>query len=228
MKTRYILIISLILTGIPLNTFTQEDKTKGFGLAIKASPNGLGADAVVAVHPKVTLRLGYEQLGLNRDFTFSEENIDYAANIDFRTGSASLLLDFYLAKYVFLTAGAGWNRFHAEINGHASKPLQFGDIQIPADRIGVFEFLIDPSLPVSPYAGIGFGRTLGSEKRLGIAFELGGFYQGTPDITIFSDGMLSPTSDPDHGHEARLEKQINQYLIYPVIRFNVSYKLIRF
>lgn len=218
----------MLLAGCAIGTHAQDEPVKGFGLAIKASTNGLGADAVLNFHKKLTLRLGYEQLGLNHDFSFTEENIDYIANVDFKTGSASLLLDFYLAKYVFLTVGAGWNLFHADINGHASKPLDFGDIQIPSEKIGVFRFLINPSLPVSPYAGIGVGRTLGSEKRLGFAFELGGFYQGTPDITIYSDGMLSPTSDPDHGHEARLEKQINQYYIYPVVRFNLSYKILRF
>jgi opacity protein-like surface antigen len=228
MKTRY-LFFFFLLFAIGTGTIpAQDEQNKGFGLAVKASTNGLGGDAVLQVTKKLTIRLGYEQLGITREVPFTEENIDYIANVDFRTGSASLLLDFYLAKYVFLTAGLGWNRFHADINGHASNPLQFGDIQIPAEKIGIFRFMVDPSLPISPYAGIGFGRTLGSEKRLGFAFELGGFYQGTPDITVFADGMLSPTSNPDHGHEARLEKQINQYMVYPVLRLNLSYKLIRF
>ncbi len=218
----------LFIYGFSSPSSGQENASKGFGLALKASTNGLGADAVVDFHRGMTLRLGYETLAINRDVNFTESEVDYSANMDLTTGSASVLVDFYLIKHLFITAGIGWNLFHAEIDGHATSPMPFGDINIPADKIGVFNFQVDPSLHISPYAGIGLGRTLALDKRLGFAFELGGFYQGAPDITIASTGMLSPTSNPEHGQESRLEKQINQYTVYPVIKLSLSYKLVRF
>jgi len=176
----------------------------------------------------MSLRLGYEQLNLNRDFTFEEESVDYDATANYKTGTFSLLLNYNLFKYLFVSAGAGWNMFDAVIDGKAADYLQFGDIQIPKEKIGTFNFQINPTVKISPYAGIGFGHTLGVNKKVGFAFELGGYYQGSPDITIASTGLLSPTSNPDQQHEARLEKQISQYTIYPVLKLSLSYRIASF
>jgi hypothetical protein len=69
---------------------------------------------------------------------------------------------------------------------------------------------------------------LGLKNKVGFAFELGGFYQGSPEITITSNGLLSPTSNPDQQQAERLEEQISQYNIYPVLKFSLSYKIVGF
>ncbi|MCX6227311.1 MAG: hypothetical protein NTV01_21625 [Bacteroidia bacterium] len=229
MKTRKIfaLIFLVILFGQP-DLLAQKAFSPGIGLALKASTNGLGVDAVYNFFDKMSVRLGFERLGLKTNFPFTEESVDYTANVIFKTGSISLLYSYHVADNVFFTAGAGWNLFRTKIGGHATSNMQFGDIQIPKERIGTFNYQIDPSWKVSPYLGVGFGRTLGTEKKVAYAFELGGFYQGAPDISIKSDGLLSPTSNPDQKHEIKLEKQINQYSIYPVLKFSLSYKIVSF
>ena len=229
MKTFKLLILSFLvsLSGLP-DLPAQETFSPGVGVAIKASTNGLGADAVYNFNKKMSIRLGFEKLGFKTDFNFDEQNVTYAANVHYKTGSISLLFDYYLADHIFLSAGAGWNLFRTIVDGKAASYLQFGDIRIPQEDIGTFNFQVDPSLKVSPYLGIGFGRTLGLKKKVGAAFELGGFYQGPPDITIRSSGLLSPTSNPDHKQDVRLEKQINQYRIYPVLKVSLSYKIVSF
>lgn len=202
----------------------QTEFTQGIGIALKTSTNGVGGDVVYNFHKRLSLRLGYEQLALNHDFTFEEESVEYAANVDYKTGSLSLLLDYYIVPHIFVTGGAGVNMFHTVFDGKAASPYQFGDIQISQDKIGTFNFQIDPSAKISPYLGIGFGRTLGLKKKVGFAFELGGFYQGPPKLTIAATGLLSPTSNPDQQHAQRLEKQIDQYSIYPVLKFSLSYR----
>ena len=222
-----IFLISMIgLSG--LSAQTEAVSSKGIGVALKSSTNGLGGDVVYNFHKRMSIRLGYEQLHLKTNFSFDEESVNYDADASYTAGSLSLLFDYYLLKHIFLSAGAGWNMFHTEIDGKAAGPLQYGDIQISKEKIGGFNFQIDPSLPISPYVGIGFGRTLGLKHKLAFAFEAGGFYQGPPDISIASTGLLSPTSNPDQGHEARLEKQISQYSIYPVLKFSLSYKIVGF
>ncbi|MFA5816978.1 MAG: hypothetical protein WC865_15330 [Bacteroidales bacterium] len=235
MKTLKLVFLSFLVSifGLPDLTAQTADSAQtafssGIGLAIKASTNGLGGDAVYNFHKRMSIRLGFEQLGAKTDFIFEENAVTYAANVSFKTGSISLLFDYYLADHVFLSAGAGWNLFHAAIDGEAISFLQFGDIRIPKEKIGTFNFQVDPSLKISPYAGIGFGRTLGLKKKVGFAFELGGFYQGSPDITIISSGLLSPTSNPDQQQAEKLERQINQYSIYPVVKLSLSYKIVSF
>ena len=227
MKTLKLVILGFLISALGfMDAAAQTAFSPGVGIALKASTNGLGGDVAYNFHKRMCFRLGFEKLGVKTDFNFTEETVDYNAKVDFQTGSISLLFDFYLANHVFLSAGAGWNLFNAVVDGVAISVLQFGDIQIAKDKIGTFNFQIDPSLQLSPYLGIGFGRTLGLKKKVGCAFELGGFYQGSPDISIQSTGLLMPTSNPDHKQAARLEKQINQYSIYPVLRLSVSYKIV--
>lgn len=228
----YVVLISSIffMFFVSLNCWAQNNDFSGkeIGLALKASTNGFGGDVVFNFHKRMDVRLGYEQLHFKTTFSFSEKSVEYDADTDYKTGSLSLLFDYHLAKHVFLTAGVGYNMFHGVVDGKATSDLEYGDIMISKDKIGTFEFQIDPSMKISPYLGIGFGRTLGLAKRVGFAIEIGGYYQGSPDLTITSTGLLSPTSNPDQQQEARLEKQVSQYTVYPVMKFSLSYKLAKF
>jgi hypothetical protein len=223
MKTSgfFFLAMLLLAAGQP----GLQAQAPGFGLAVKASTNGLGADAIFNFHPKMGVRLGFERLSLKTDFIFQEDAVDYATNLKFKTGSVSLLFDYYLTEKIFVSAGAGYNLFNVQLDGEAADVLQFGDIQIPKEKIGTFDIAVNPSLKISPYGGIGFGRTLGLKKKVGFAFEMGGFFQGSPDVTINSSGLLSPTSNPDQQQDVKLEKQVSQYKIYPVMKLSVSYRI---
>ena len=224
-----ILFIAVVLTSsINMKVRAQEDFTKAFGVALKASTNGIGGDFVFNFHKRMSLRLGYEGLSYSTTYNFTEQDISYDALIDFKTGSTSLLFDFYLSRGIFLTAGAGVNAFHVDVDGEAASTFPFGDIEISQDMIGDFNIQVDPGNKISPYIGIGFGRTLGLNKNLAAAFEIGGIYQGPIDLTINSTGLLSPTSNPDHGQEQKLEHQIDQYKWWPVLKLSISYRIVNF
>jgi len=227
-KILKLIVLATIFSTLNVRAQVDDLSAKGVGIALKSSTNGIGGDVVFNFHPRMNVRLGYEKLHLKTDFTFTEEKVDYDATANYSAGSLSLLFDYYLWKHLFLCAGAGWNMFQGTVDGKAASGLQYGDIQIPKEKIGTFDFQIDPSLKISPYFGIGFGRTLGLKKKVAFAFEIGGYYQGSPDLTIASTGLLSPTSNPDQQHEARLEKQISQYSVYPVLKFSLSYKIAKF
>ncbi len=236
MKTNKFLLLALLLGTFagPALKAQSEPVAKqaewtfkpGIGVGLKASTNGLGGDVIYNFHKRMALRLGFETMGCGTNVPFEEQGSNYSADVKVKTGSISLLYDFYVLNHVFLTAGAGYNLFQVKADGHATSSLKFGDIQIPPESIGTFNFLVDPSMKISPYLGLGFGRTLGLKKKLGFAFELGGFYMGSPAISIITDGLLAPTSNPDQGQAARLEKQISQYNIYPVMKISLSYKIL--
>ncbi|MDD4644992.1 MAG: hypothetical protein PHY99_03290 [Bacteroidales bacterium] len=229
MKTLKVLILSTLVCFLALPDLSaQKTISNGVGLAVKASTNGIGIDAVYGFYKNMHVRLGFEKLGFNKDFSFDQDEVTYDATADFKTGSISLLFDYQIARSFFVTAGAGWNLFNVDVDGKAASSLQFGDVMVSPDKIGTFCFVADPSLKVSPYLGIGFGRTLGSLKNLACAFEIGGFYQGSTDLTITADGLLSPTANPDQKQAEKLEGQISQYNIYPVLKFSISYKIVNF
>ncbi len=224
---KYFTLFSFAIFLFSLNGQAQQSKySPGIGIGLKSSTNGLGADLIYNISPQIGVRLGFEKIGFSKRIEFNEQGISYNADIAFSVGSISLLADFYLGKYVFISAGAGYNLFHLQFDGEAGSSLSFGDIEITKEMIGDFSMQIDPSLKVSPYVGLGFGRTLGFDKRVGFAFEIGTFYQGAPDLTIESTGLLSPTSNPNHGQEILLEHAIRRYTMYPVMKLSLSFKIL--
>jgi hypothetical protein len=217
-----------LLTLVLLTTMTLSAQNMSVGLALKGSTMGLGGDVVFQFHERMTARLGYDALGYSRTITFEEQDIEYNADLSVKTGSITALYDFYLAKSIFVSAGFGLNNFNINAVGAAASDLPYGDVTIPADKIGNFEFNIVPSMKISPYLGLGFGRTLGKESKVGFAFELGTYYMGSPDVSVTSSGLIAPTSNPAFGQEALFERQFSQYNMYPVMKFSLSYKIASF
>jgi opacity protein-like surface antigen len=225
---KYGIILIMFLLIIGFSTIKSIAQKKSIGVAIKGSTMGVGGDLIFRFHERMTARLGFDMVGLTRSFTFEEQDVTYNATANIKSGSITALYDFYLAKSIFVSAGLGLNNFKIKATGAAGTGLPFGDIIIPAEKVGNFEFDLKPSMRFSPYLGIGFGKTLGKDKNFGFAFELGTFYQGSPDLTITTSGLISPTSNPDQGQEALLEGQISQYYLYPVLKLSLSYKIFNF
>jgi hypothetical protein len=216
----------VILTVFFVTSINAQDM--GLGLALKASTMGVGGDIALGINKSMDVRLGFDMMGYSLDVPFKESGIDYDAKASVTTGSITALFDYYISKSFFVAGGLGYNLFNVGVNGNAVSDLPWGDISINKDKIGDFVFDIYPGTKISPYLGLGFGRALGSEKNFAFAFELGTYYQGSPDISIESTGLLAPTSDPNLGQEKRLEGQINQYYLYPVLKLSLSYRIVKF
>ena len=199
---------------------------RNLGVALKGSTMGYGGDAVFQFNKRMTARLGYDNLKMNFPFDFEESDISYSANADVKTGSLTALYDYYLARNVFVSTGVALNNFDFNTNGAPTEDMPWGDITIPADKIGTFEYDVRPSWRLSPYLGVGFGRTISADKLVAFCVELGAFYQGSPDIAIKSTGLLSPTSNPERGQAALLESQLSQYYLYPYLKFSLSFNIL--
>lgn len=127
---------------------------------------------------------------------------------------------------IFATAGLGYNLFNVDILGTPESDYQYEDITIPKADMGQFQFSIGPGMKLSPYAGIGFGKPLNREKRLSMAFEIGTFIQGSPTVSIQSDGIIAPTSAPEHNQAQIIENQIKQYTLYPILKLSISVRIL--
>lgn len=217
-------LLILFLLALGLSSSTAQDKS--IGLALKSSTMGLGGDVVFRFHEKMTARIGYDALNFNYPVSINESDIEFAANLNLKAGTISALYDYYLLKGLFVTAGIAINNFGIYATGNAESGMPFGDITVPKEKVGSFDISIEPSMKISPYLGLGFGKTLG--KKLGFAFELGTFYQGSPDFTLITDGLIAPTSNPDLGQEQLLESQFSQYYLYPVLKLSLSYNIYSF
>jgi hypothetical protein len=164
-------------------------------------------------------------LNFSYDYSFEESDVEYAANMDYKTGGIFLLGDLNYTRNLYFSAGVVFNNFNPVMTGYAVSDIQYGDITIPAEMVGNFKFTLTPELQVSPYASLGFRTFFGKQKRVNFGTEVGCYYIGAPQIDIEASGLIAPTADPAHGQKEKLENQVSQYKFYPVLKFNLGIKL---
>lgn len=209
-----------------------SDKGEGghstrLALGATLSTAGPGLNLSLEAGRSVVVRIGFEQVAFNIPFSFEENEIDYSADLDYKAGSLSLMADWHYYRSLFVTLGAGYNLFHPVVNGVAGSDWQYGDITIPASEMGNFQFEVQPSLRLSPYAGLGIGRKFSKNGRVAFSMDAGVFYQGPPRIGIKATGLLAPTADESHGQRAYLENQLSGWRYYPIVRFALSYVIFK-
>ncbi len=229
-KVNAVLLALLLFLGTKTAVCAQENSSEeinqyGFFAGGQAATSGFGLNIRYIFNQRITLKSGIETLHFNKNFDFDENDISYLANFNYKTGGFFLVADYFYARNFYVSAGAAMNALNPRINGAAVSEMQYGDIQIPASKVGDFRFGIEPSYKLSPYGGIGFRKFLGAKKRVTWNLETGLYYIGAPQISIEASGLLAPTADPAHGQKKYLENQIKSYKFYPVLKFNVAVKI---
>lgn len=220
------LVMSMVVLAQEENvTPVESENFKGLYVGATISTNGWGGEVKYLFNKRFTVKSGYEAIKLKYDFSFDENDIDYDASMDFKTGGIYLLGDFNYTRNLYISAGALFNKFQPEISGYAVSGFQYGDINIPAEMVGEFTFTIEPGLSVSPYASLGARAFFGKQKRVVLNTEIGCYYMGPPNIEIEASGLIAPTADPAHGQKERLEEQIEQFKFYPVLKLTLAVKL---
>lgn len=110
-----------------------------------------------------------------------------------------------LAKYQDLAGKAG---------------IEIGDYTIPVDQNGNVSGGIKVS-SFRPYIGLGFGRIVPKNKRVGFLFELGVQVHGTPEVYTDYGKLGDLLEEADNEFSDILDK-IN---VYPVLRFRLCGKI---
>lgn len=220
-KMKYITTLLLLLS---INVFSQD---KVIGISVKNSNMGIGSDFIFQFHKRMSARVGFDHFAYNKTQIIEQSDVTYDGNAFIRLGSITALYDYFILPSIHFTAGFAYNRMNINFTGEAASNYSLGELEIPAEKIGRFEFDLKPGLQISPYLGIGFGKTLGP-KLIGFKFEVGTYYHGKPDIKIIATGLTSPTSNPAHEQEKLMESQIDQYVLFPIIRGSISFKIAKF
>lgn len=226
----FITAVFLNVATIHAQEFVQEHKftseNSGLYAGGQASTNGFGLQAGYILNKKFTFRTGFETLNLKYNFDFDENDISYNADLNFKTGGIFILADYYYTSRLYISLGGILNSFNPKIDGKAVSDMKYGDISIPAEDVGEFSFNIDPKLKMAPYVIAGFRQFIGKKERVVYNFETGFYYMNGPKLKIEATGLLSPTADPAHGQVKYLENQFSNYKVYPILKFNLAYKLL--
>lgn len=155
--------------------------------------------------------------------------------------SGEVLLNIYPFKRssFFITGGAvfGGDKI-IKVKGHSDELADYmqyltnngNNISLPGIEIGDYIIPVDKNGNISggikvssfrPYLGLGFGRIVPKNKRLGFLFELGVQLHGTPEVyTDYGNlGNLLEVADND------FSEIIDKINVYPVLRFRLCGKL---
>ena len=186
-------------------------------LGVRAGSLGLGLEFSYPISGSLGVRLNADAYNYSR--TFNQDSIDYDGKATLKT--ASLLIDWYpFANNFRISAGPLYNgnklglstpNTNLTVNGNPYQAQLDGQVD--------FKKYV-------PYAGIGYGRPIGS--GLSVTFDLGVVFQGTPTATL--NGTCSPapactaTFQSDlKAQEASLNDAIKNFRYYPVVALGLAY-----
>ncbi len=186
-----------------------------FGVGVKAGTLGIGVEGTWRPLPYFDLRAGANQYDYSDNGIYSGVNYDAEINLDnyYLTGN----LRFPLSPFR-LTGGvySNGNEFNA-ISGDNGAIIIIGGDPYPADAVGTVsaKAAFDST---SPYVGVGFDFTV--LGKVGMNVDFGVLWQGSPQVGIATDGLL--TGDPTfeaslEAERAELEDELSDYKLWPVV-----------
>jgi hypothetical protein len=220
---------------------SAKEKSSGdsgwFGIGVKTSFLGIGAEVATRVTHHSNARAGFNILGYSR--SFSEDGINYNGHLTFRTVEAHYDIypwagNFHISPGVLAYMGN-------PVTGNAIVPgnhrftlggQTYSDPSAPVTASGKMNFN-----QVSPTATVGWGNLVRRNKRFSIPVELGAAFQGSPKTTLNLTGNICnvpgsscvSTSDPTVqsnivAEQTKINKSLSAFKVYPIISVGFGYK----
>jgi hypothetical protein len=195
---------------------------------VRAGTAGVGVDLVHRLSDRAHLRLAAGTVGF--DGTISTDRLDYDAEADVTT--AFLLLDWYPGSGRFrVSVGGGWNDSEVKVTSRldALLPLDPNDLRLFASfgsAVGTAR-----GNELVPVVLLGWGNPFRG-GRWNLSFEVGAFYQGSPDVELGVRTEVPIDQIPGGraaleaaiaDEERDLESELEDYTVIPVVSLSLTY-----
>jgi hypothetical protein len=212
MKT---LSLRLAVLAVALTASGSALADHNFGVGVKAGTLGIGVEGTWRPLPYIDFRAGANQYDYTDNGIYGGVNYDAEINLDnyYLTGN----LRFPLSPFR-LTGGlySNGNEFNA-LSGDNGAIIFIGGDPYPADAVGRVSAKgsFDDT---SPYLGVGFDFTV--LGKVGMNLDFGVLWQGSPQVSIGTDGLLNgdPTFEASlEAERVELENELSDYKIWPVV-----------
>lgn len=185
-------------------------------IGMRVGSLGLGVEVSYPLSQRFSLRINADGYSYSR--TFNQNGIDYDGKATLRT--ASLQADWYpFANNFRISAGPMYNGNKLDLTGPPGTVTVNGNTY-QATLEGQVEFK-----KYVPYAGIGYGRPIGT--GLSLTMDFGMMFQGTPKATL--TGTCSPPAACTNfqsdlaAQEASMNDAIKNFRYYPVVSLGLAY-----
>lgn len=194
-----------------------------------AGTAGFGAEVTYGVAKDFNLRGTLR--GLDYDYDFNEDNIDYEGNLKLRNGGVTV--DWFPFSGSFrLSAGAMYNG--NEVKAKA-KPNTLPATYTINDIDYVIDGQVDASIDwrkFAPYVGIGWGNAVGKGSNWRVSFDLGVMFTGEPNTDLTATGTVNGipvVNDAQFQSDLAAERnslndEIKDAKFWPVVQLGLHYK----
>ena len=180
---------------------------------------GVGVTLTGRISKRFDLRLNGSYLGYTYDVNKLSKDLQGDARL--KVGGIGSCLDFYVFRFLYLTAGISYNLTAINVNAQDAKSVSVGDIVLEPKDIGLLFAKITPGYKIEPY--FGGGLNFRRRKKLNYGIEFGLYLIGPPKVNLLATGMLEPSASK--AQEQIIEKNIAPLIYYPNISFRISYRL---
>jgi hypothetical protein len=148
-----------------------------FSVGVRASTLGIAVDAGYRLNSRLALRAGINKFSFTRDEEI--EGIEYMLKPDL--SSFSGLVDFYpFGGVLHLTGGLIANNNSASAVALNTGTIEIGDESYTPSEVQELRGDLEWSKSTAPYLGFG----LNSGGRVGLVFEAGVAFSGTPTVRL--------------------------------------------
>jgi hypothetical protein len=243
-KYKKLIVVGCCMIALGAGSCTAQSESaapfSAVGIAAKVSLLGGGIEAAVPVIHGINLRGGFNEFGYDR--TFHKDGIDYAGQLQFRSGEAHI--DWFPFRGSFhLSPGAlFYNANQISANASVAGNQSF--------TLNSTSYTSDPANPVvgtgrigfnktGPMLTLGFGNLVAKHHRFTVPFEIGAIYTGAPAMTLNLAGSAcnpngqncSPIASTPSiqanvlAESNKINKDMSAFKFYPVLSIGFGVKL---
>jgi hypothetical protein len=213
---------------------TTENPKSGWAIVPEISTLGLGGSIVRKISPQLNARVGINAFG----FGFDLEDTDATYEADLNLFNVSTLADLHPFNSSGFRLSGGLIFGNNSIEGTATptsvngvESITIGGNTFTADQLGSVDAEVDVTSNVAPYLGIGGGNAVGEGKGLGLWWNLGVMFGGSPDVTVtpnvadnVPDDVREEIEAAAEEEEQEIKDEINFADFYPVASLGLSYQ----
>jgi hypothetical protein len=186
----------------------------------KTGTLGLGGELTTGIAPSVNARVGLNTLDF--DFDADIDDIEYDIGLDFSSFTA--LVDWYIFDDSFRISGGIVSLNHElALDATPNENVDIGDNEYTPAQVGTLFGSVEID-DVAPYIGIGWGDTLGRNKRWGFYTDLGVAFAGSPNAKLSATGT-TPGLAADLARERDdIEDDLEPLKFYPVLSAGLFFR----
>ena len=220
LRSAVVLAIVFVLAFAVPGIFAEDGK---FALSAKAGTLGLGLEGAANLSSNFNARLGFNTFSYDYDGTESDIHYDFELDLQ----SVAGLVDWFpFEQGLRFTGGVLLNMNELDLTATPSGSYDIGGVTYTSAQVGSLTGKLDFD-DVAPYVGVGWGNPFGRKGNLSFNFDLGFMFQGSPKVSVSTNGTLSSNAAflADLEREKNdLEGDLDDFDIYPVIAFGITYK----